>query len=64
MSCLSSKEDKAVVLTSDIDIVRLTIHVHQIEEDRLRYRDEFRNKILRHQGTSTYNRRVMPTGHI
>ena len=44
LSRLSSKKGKAVVLIGDIDITRLMIHVQQVEEDKLKDREEFRNK--------------------
>jgi len=44
LSHLSSKEGKAAMLIGDIDIARLMIHVQQVEEDKLRDREEFRYK--------------------
>ncbi|XP_049368436.1 uncharacterized protein LOC125833339 [Solanum verrucosum] len=44
LSRLSSKEAKATMLVGDMDIARLTIHLQQVEEDKLRDREEFRNK--------------------
>ncbi|WMV07470.1 hypothetical protein MTR67_000855 [Solanum verrucosum] len=43
-SRLSSKESKVAMLIGDMGIVRLMIHVQQVEEDKLRDRDEFINK--------------------
>ncbi|KAK4729518.1 hypothetical protein R3W88_022506 [Solanum pinnatisectum] len=44
LSHLSSKEGKTTILIGDMDIARLMIHVQQAEEDKLRDREEFRNK--------------------
>uniref|UniRef100_M1DYX2 Gag-pol protein n=1 Tax=Solanum tuberosum TaxID=4113 RepID=M1DYX2_SOLTU len=44
LSHLSSKERKAAMLIGDMDIARLMIYVQQVEEDKLRDREEFKNK--------------------
>uniref|UniRef100_M1DIK4 Gag-pol protein n=1 Tax=Solanum tuberosum TaxID=4113 RepID=M1DIK4_SOLTU len=44
LSYLSSKEGKAAMLIGDMDIARLMINVQQVEEDKLRDREEFTNK--------------------
>ncbi len=44
LGCLSSKEGKTSMLIGDIDIARRMIHVQQVEEEKLRDREEFRNK--------------------
>ncbi|XP_015054748.1 uncharacterized protein LOC107001078 [Solanum pennellii] len=44
LSCLSSKDGKATMLIGDMDIARLMIHVHQVEKDKLRDREVFKNK--------------------
>uniref|UniRef100_M1D847 Gag-pol protein n=1 Tax=Solanum tuberosum TaxID=4113 RepID=M1D847_SOLTU len=41
LSRLSSKDGKTVMLIGAMDITRLMIHVHQVEEDKLRGREEF-----------------------
>jgi len=43
LSRLSSKEGKTTMLIRDMDIVRLMIHAQQVEKDKLRDREEFRN---------------------
>lgn len=40
----SRKEGNELMLTGDRDTVRLTIHVKQVEEDKLSDREEFKNK--------------------
>ncbi|XP_049359236.1 uncharacterized protein LOC125823921 [Solanum verrucosum] len=44
LSRLLSKEGKATMLIGDMDISRMMIQVQQVEEDKLRDREEFRNK--------------------
>ncbi|WMV15310.1 hypothetical protein MTR67_008695 [Solanum verrucosum] len=41
---LSNKKSKATMLIGDMGIARLMIHVQQVEEDKLRAREEFKNK--------------------
>uniref|UniRef100_M1DB40 Gag-pol polyprotein n=1 Tax=Solanum tuberosum TaxID=4113 RepID=M1DB40_SOLTU len=43
-SRLSSKEGKVAMLIGDMDIEMLMIHVQQVEEDKLRDREKFKNK--------------------
>ncbi|KAH0682694.1 hypothetical protein KY285_022193 [Solanum tuberosum] len=50
LSCQSSKEGKAVMLIGDMNIARLMIHVQQVEEDKLKYREEFKNKRAKTSG--------------
>lgn len=40
----SFKQDKGAMLLWDMDISRLIIHVQQVEEDKVRDREEFKNK--------------------
>ena len=40
----SRKEGRAAMLIGDIDISRLMVYVHQVEEEKLRDRDVYRNK--------------------
>ncbi|XP_049364497.1 uncharacterized protein LOC125829297 [Solanum verrucosum] len=59
LSRLSSKEGKAAMLIGDMDIARLTNHVQQVEEDKLRDREEFWNKNAKTSGMSVGGRRVI-----
>ena len=40
----SSKEGRAAILIGDMDISRLTIYVQQVEAEKLRDREVYRNK--------------------
>ncbi|KAH0679067.1 hypothetical protein KY284_020152 [Solanum tuberosum] len=44
LSHLSSREGRAAMLIGDMDIARLMIHVQQVDEEKLKDREEFRNK--------------------
>ncbi|KAK4731609.1 hypothetical protein R3W88_024597 [Solanum pinnatisectum] len=44
LSHLSSKEGKATMLIGDMDIARLMVYVQQVEEEKLRDREKFKNK--------------------
>ncbi|XP_049399914.1 uncharacterized protein LOC125864005 [Solanum stenotomum] len=44
LSCLSSKDSRAAMLIEDMYIERLMVYVQQVEEEKLRDREEFRNK--------------------
>ncbi|KAH0654435.1 hypothetical protein KY290_032963 [Solanum tuberosum] len=44
LSPLSSKEGKAAMLIGDLDISRLMVYMQQVEEEKLRDMEEFRNK--------------------
>uniref|UniRef100_M1DMG3 Gag-pol polyprotein n=1 Tax=Solanum tuberosum TaxID=4113 RepID=M1DMG3_SOLTU len=53
LSYLSSKEGIATMLIGDMDIARLRIHVQQVEEDKLRDREEFKNKRSKTSGNES-----------
>ncbi|KAK4706720.1 hypothetical protein R3W88_033732 [Solanum pinnatisectum] len=53
LSRLSSKEVKATMMIGDMDIARLMIHVQQVEEDKLRDREEFKNKRAKTSGNES-----------
>lgn len=40
---LSSKDGRATMLIGDMDISRLIAHVHQVDEEKLKDREEFKN---------------------
>ncbi|KAK4723952.1 hypothetical protein R3W88_026731 [Solanum pinnatisectum] len=44
LSHLSSKEGKTTMLIGDMDIARVMIRMQQVEKDKLRDREEFKNK--------------------
>ncbi|KAK4726403.1 hypothetical protein R3W88_031320 [Solanum pinnatisectum] len=44
LSRLSSKEGKTSMLIGDMDMSRLLVYVQPVEEEKLRDREEFRNK--------------------
>ncbi|WMV20165.1 hypothetical protein MTR67_013550 [Solanum verrucosum] len=47
---LSSKESKAAVLIGDMGTARLMIHVQQVEEDKLKDKKEYKNKMSKTSG--------------
>ena len=40
----SSKEGRAMILIGYMDISRLMVYVQQVEEEKFRYREEYRSK--------------------
>ncbi|KAH0764840.1 hypothetical protein KY285_000711 [Solanum tuberosum] len=50
LSLMSSKEGKAAMLIGDMDIARLMIHVQQVKEDKMRHKEEFKNKRAKTSG--------------
>ncbi|XP_049364739.1 uncharacterized protein LOC125829567 [Solanum verrucosum] len=44
LSHLSRKEGRAAMLIGDMDLSRLLVYVQQVEKEKLRDREEFRNK--------------------
>ncbi|XP_049380766.1 uncharacterized protein LOC125845293 [Solanum stenotomum] len=57
LSHLSSKEGKAAMLIRDMDIARLMVYVQQVEEEKLRDREEFRNKKAKTSGNESEQQR-------
>ncbi|KAH0777818.1 hypothetical protein KY290_009229 [Solanum tuberosum] len=53
LSHLSSKKGKATMLIGDMDITRLMIHVQQLEKDKLRDKEEFKNKRAKTSGNES-----------
>uniref|UniRef100_M1DWL7 Gag-pol protein n=1 Tax=Solanum tuberosum TaxID=4113 RepID=M1DWL7_SOLTU len=64
LSRLSSKEGKTTMLIGDMDIARLIIYVQQVEEDKLRDKEKFKNKRAKTSGMSPGSTRVMPTDRV
>ena len=50
LSHRSSKEDKATIMIGHMDIARLMIHGQQVEEDKLKDRERFKNKRAKTSG--------------
>ena len=44
LSRFPSKEGKTAMLIGDMDIARLMIHAHKVEEDKMMEREDFKNK--------------------
>ncbi|KAH0689385.1 hypothetical protein KY289_016743 [Solanum tuberosum] len=44
LSCLSSKEGRAAMLIGDMDISSLMVYVQQVDEEKIRDMEEFKNK--------------------
>ncbi|XP_049350312.1 uncharacterized protein LOC125814906 [Solanum verrucosum] len=57
LSRLSSMEGKAAMLTGDMDIATLMVYVQQVEEEKMRDREEFRNKKAKTSGNEFGQRR-------
>lgn len=53
LSGFPNKKGKAPVLIGDVDIGRLMIHVQQVEDDKLRDREEFKNKRVKALGNES-----------
>ncbi|XP_049365273.1 uncharacterized protein LOC125830104 [Solanum verrucosum] len=52
LSHLSSKEGRVAMLIGDMDISRLMVYMQQVEEGKLRDREEFRNKTTKTESES------------
>ena len=50
-SHISSKEGKATMIIENMDISRLMVYVHKVDEENLRDRKDFRNKKANAKGT-------------
>jgi len=60
LSHLSSKEVRAAMLIGDMDIERLMFCVQQIEEEKLRDREEFKNK----KAKTSWNESGQPRNNV
>ncbi|XP_049399675.1 uncharacterized protein LOC125863681 [Solanum stenotomum] len=50
LSCQSSKEGNAAIMIGYMDLARLMIHSQQVEEDKLKDKEEFKNKKAKTSG--------------
>ncbi|XP_049345471.1 uncharacterized protein LOC125809994 [Solanum verrucosum] len=76
LSRLSSKEGRAAMLIEDMEISRLMVYVQQVEEEKLRDMEEFRNKKAKtgneseqqkgsgNQGNKAQSSSVAPPGRV
>ncbi|KAG5629790.1 hypothetical protein H5410_001507 [Solanum commersonii] len=58
-----SKEGKATI-DGDIDLARFMIHLQQVEKDKLKDREEFKDKRAKIVGASSKRQRMMLIGHL
>uniref|UniRef100_M1DKA8 Gag-pol protein n=1 Tax=Solanum tuberosum TaxID=4113 RepID=M1DKA8_SOLTU len=55
---LSNKDSKAAMLIDDMGIARLMIHVQQVEEDKIRDKEEFKNKRVKTSGNESGQQKI------